>query len=90
MKNDLHLNQEIDLYTALLGGDVTIDTMHGKLKLKVKPETQNNTKIRVKGKGFPVYKSEGNFGDLYVTYSVKLPQNLTEKQKELFTQLSKL
>lgn len=90
MKNDLYLSQEIDLYTAVLGGDVTIDTMHGKLKLKVKPETQNNTKIRVKGKGFPVYKSEGNFGDLYVTYTVKLPQNLTEKQKQLFTELSKL
>lgn len=90
MKNDLYLNQDIDLYTAILGGDVTIDTMHGKLKLKVKPETQNSTKIRVKGKGFPVYKSEGQFGDLYVTYHVKLPQNLTEKQKELFTQLSKL
>jgi curved DNA-binding protein len=90
MKNDLYLAQEIDLYTAVLGGDVTIDTMHGKLKLKVVPETQNNTKIRVKGKGMPVYKSEGNFGDLYVTYTVKLPQNLTEKQKQLFTELSKL
>ena len=90
MKNDLYLSQDIDLYTAVLGGDVTIDTMHGKLKLKVKPETQNNTRIRVKGKGVPVYKSEGNFGDLYVTYTVKLPQNLTEKQKQLFTELSKL
>lgn len=90
MKNDLHYSQEIDLYTAVLGGDVTIDTPHGKIKLKVKPETQNNTKIRVKGKGMPVYKSEGNFGDLYVTYSVKLPQNLTDRQKQLFTELSKL
>jgi curved DNA-binding protein len=44
----------------------------------------------VKGKGAPVYKSEGNFGDLYITYTVRLPQNLTEKQKELFTELSKL
>lgn len=90
MKNDLYLTQEIDLYTAVLGGDVTINTMHGKLKLKVKPETQNNTKIRVKGKGMPVYKSEGNFGDLYVTYFVKLPENLSDKQKQLFTELSKL
>ncbi|MBC7535719.1 MAG: J domain-containing protein [Ferruginibacter sp.] len=90
MKNDLYLAQEIDLYTALLGGDVTINSLHGKLKLKVKPETQNNTRIRVKGKGMPVYKSEGDFGDLYVTYTVMLPQNLTEKQKELFIELSKL
>ena len=88
MGNDLYLTQEIDLYTAILGGELTIDTMHGKIKLKVKPETQNNTKIRVKGKGAPVYKSEGQFGDLYVTYAVKLPQNLTEKQRQLFMELA--
>ena len=46
-------------------------------------------KIRLKGKGFPVYKKEGEFGDLYVTYQIKLPRNLTEKQKALFTELSK-
>ena len=87
--NDLYLTEEIDLYTAVLGGEITIDTLHGKIKLKVKPETQNNTKTRVKGKGSAVYKSEDQFGDLYVTYSVKLPQNLTEKQRELFIELSK-
>ena len=64
--------------------------MNGKVKLKVNPETQNGTKIRLKGKGFPVYKKEGQYGDLYVTFSVKIPVNLTEKQKELFTELSKL
>lgn len=89
MGNDLYLVQEIDLYTAILGGELTINTMHGKIKLKIKPETQNNTKIRVKGKGAPVYKAEGQYGDLYVTYQVKLPQNLSEKQRQLFTELSK-
>ena len=88
--NDLQYTQEIDLYTAVLGGDITLDTLHGKLKLKVKPETQNGTKTRVKGKGFPFYKSDTQYGDLYITYSVKLPVNLTDKQKELFIQLSKL
>jgi curved DNA-binding protein len=58
--------------------------------LKVNPETQNGTKIRLKGKGFPVYKKEGQFGDLYITWNVKLPTNLTQKQKDLFTELSKL
>lgn len=86
--NDLQYTQEIDLYTAVLGGDITLDTLHGKLKLKVKPETQNGTKTRIKGKGFPFYKSDTQFGDLYITYSVKLPVNLSDKQKELFTQLS--
>ena len=88
--NDLFTTTNIDLYTALLGGETTIDTLKGKVKLKVNPETQPGTKIRLKGKGFPVYKKEGEAGDLYVTYEVKLPTNLTEKQKELFTELSKL
>jgi curved DNA-binding protein len=88
--NDLQYTQDIDLYTALLGGDITLNTLHGKLKLKVKPETQNNTKTRVKGKGFPFYKSDTQFGDLYITYTVKLPTNLSDKQKELFAQLSKI
>jgi curved DNA-binding protein len=88
--NDLYATTDIDLYTALLGGEIMIDTMSGKVKLKVAPETQNGTKIRLKGKGFPVYKSDAHFGDLFITYNVKLPTNLTAKQKELFTELSKL
>ena len=86
----MQITQEIDLYTALLGGDVNLNTLHGKLKLKVKPETQNGTKIRVKGKGFPAYKQEELFGDLYVTYNVKLPTGLSEKELELFEALKKL
>lgn len=89
-KNDLHATVEIDLYTAILGGEVTLDTLSGKIRLKVAPETPNGSKIRLKGKGFPVYKEEGKFGDLFITYEVKLPKNLNEKQKDLFTQLSKL
>jgi curved DNA-binding protein len=88
--NDLYTTVKIDLYTAILGGDTTIETLTGKVKLTVKPETQPGTKIRLKGKGFPVYKKEGEFGDLYVTYEVVLPANLSEEQKRLFTELSKL
>lgn len=86
--NDLYANVNVDLYTAVLGGEITVDTLDGKIKLKVKPETQNETKTRVKGKGFPVYKKDGEFGDLYVTYQVQVPTNLTEHQKELFRQLA--
>ncbi len=57
--------------------------------MKVAPETQNGTTVRLKGKGFPVYKQKDSFGDLFVTYQVQLPKNLTEKQKELFEQLKK-
>ncbi len=86
--NDLYTTVDIDLYQAVLGGEIMLDTLSGKIKLKVNPETQNGTKIRLKGKGFPVYKNEGQSGDLYVTYSVKIPTNLTEKQKELFRELA--
>jgi curved DNA-binding protein len=88
--NDLYTTIKIDLYTALLGGDTTIETLTGKVKLKVNAETQPGTKIRLKGKGFPVYKKDNEFGDLYVTYEVELPTNLTDEQKKLFTELSKL
>ncbi|MCF0069361.1 J domain-containing protein [Dyadobacter sp. CY261] len=87
--NDLHLKADLDLYTAVLGGELVVETLSGKVKLPVKPETQNGSIVRLKGKGFPVYKQEGQFGDLYVTFDVKVPTNLTERQKELFTELSK-
>lgn len=88
--NNLYTTQPLNLYTAVLGGDVMVDTLNGTLKVKVKPETQNGTKIRLKGKGFPVYKKEDEFGDLYITFEIKLPTGLTEKEKQLFTELSKL
>jgi len=87
--NDLYTTVDLDLYTAVLGGEIMIDAMDGKVKLKVKPETQNSTVTRLKEKGFPVYKKEGSFGDLYITYSIKIPTHLTEKQKELFRELQK-
>src|SRR5664280_2383954 len=86
--NDLFTTIDLDLYKAVLGGEITIDTLDGKVKLKVKPETQNETKIKLKDKGFPVYKKEGQYGDLYVTYSIKTPTNLSDRQKALFKQLS--
>lgn len=85
--DDLKTKVTIDLYTAVLGGEVTVHTLNGSVNLKVKPETQTGMTVRLKGKGFPVYKKEGEHGDLFVTYEVKLPTNLTEKQKELFEQL---
>ncbi|HXB95133.1 MAG TPA: DnaJ C-terminal domain-containing protein, partial [Puia sp.] len=88
--SDLHMKIPLDLYTAVLGGEITVDTLTGKVKLKVKPETQNGTTMRLKGKGFPVYKQEGQYGDLYVTLDLQLPAGLTEKEKELFRQLAAL
>ena len=71
----------IDMYTALLGGDVIVSLSTGsKLKLKIKPGTQPGTKVRLRGKG------QGG-GDLIITYQVTLPTNLTERQKDLLQQM---
>lgn len=88
--SNLYTTVDLDLYTAVLGGELTINTLDGKVKLKVKPETQNNTKVKLKGKGLPVYRKEGIYGDLYVTYNIKIPKNLSPKEKQLFQELAKL
>ncbi|MGN6640961.1 MAG: DnaJ C-terminal domain-containing protein [Mucilaginibacter sp.] len=85
---NLYTTTKLDLYTAVLGGEVTIDTLTGKVKIKVAPGTQNGTTVKLKGKGMPVYKKEGEFGDLLVTYDIQVPTKLTEKQKQLFTELA--
>ncbi|MEZ0542897.1 DnaJ C-terminal domain-containing protein [Fibrella arboris] len=84
--NDLYVTEEIELATALLGGDKIVETLAGQVKVPVKPETQPGTKVRLKGKGFPVYRQENTFGDLYVQWQVKLPANLTDQQKDLLRQ----
>jgi len=88
--SNLYSNVDLNLYNALLGGEVLIDTFDGKVKLKVAPETQAGSKIKLKGKGFPVYKQENDFGDLYITYQIKLPTSLSVKEKELLTELQKI
>ena len=87
--NDLYSEVKIDLYKAVLGGEETVNTFDGKVKLKIAAGTQNGTKVRLKGKGFPVYKQEGKFGDLFITYNISIPTNLTNEQRELFEKLAK-
>lgn len=88
--DDLYTSAQIGLYTAVLGGEVTVNTLDGQVKMKVKPGTQPESKARLKGKGFPVYKRDDQFGDLIVTMKVEVPKNLSPKERELFTELSKL
>lgn len=89
-KDNLYSTVDVDLYTAVLGGQITVKTFKGKVKLTVKPGLQNGGKVKLKGKGFPKYKKEGSFGDLYITYNIEIPTKLTAKGKELFEELSKL
>ncbi|WP_044397523.1 DnaJ C-terminal domain-containing protein [Lacinutrix sp. Hel_I_90] len=89
-KDNLYTTVDLDLYTALLGGSIMVDTFTGKVKLTIKPETQNGSKVKLKGKGFPKYKKEGQFGDLYITYDINIPTKLSSKEKELIEELQKL
>jgi curved DNA-binding protein len=86
---EMNATVSIDLYTALLGGEVMITLSNGsKVKMKIKPETQPGTKVRLRGKGY--YRGDGTFGDLIITYQVKLPQNLSERQKELLREMQRM
>ena len=83
---EMNANVAIDLYTALLGGEVVITLSNGsKVKMKIKPETQPGTKVRLRGKGYD--RGDGTFGDLIITYQVKLPSNLSERQKQLLREM---
>ena len=83
---EMNANVSIDLYTAMLGGEIIVTLSNGqKLKLKIKPETQPGTKVRLRGKGYD--RGDGTFGDLIITYQVKLPEKLSERQKELLRQM---
>lgn len=88
--NDLFMDAPVNLYKAVLGGEQTIETLSGPLKIKLKPETKNGTVLRLRGKGFPVYRQEGVSGDLYVKVTIRLPEHLTERERELFNELAKL
>lgn len=84
--DEMNAKVDIDLYTALLGGEVIIQFGYGqKIKLKVKPGIQPGTKVRLRGKGYS--HGDGTFGDLIVTYNVKLPENLNDNQKNLLRQM---
>lgn len=81
---------KLDVYQAVLGSEITIQTLDGKIKMKIPAGTQPDETIRLKGKGLPVYKQEGKSGDLLLKVQVELPKKLSDKEKELFTELSKL
>lgn len=84
---NLYKTLQIPLTKSILGGAITIDTLDGKVKLTIKPETQNGSQVKLRGKGFPVYKKEDHFGDLIITYEINIPTKLTEEQRKLFKKL---
>lgn len=88
--NDVYRTQPVDLYTAVLGGKVRLKTLKGTINMEIPARTQNGTVLRLQGLGMPVYGSKSGFGDMYVTVSVTLPEQLSEKEVELFRQLQSL
>jgi len=88
--NDLHTRVQVPLYTAVLGGDVTVPLLEGRARLKIPAETQAGNELRLKGQGMPVYGDAGTRGDLYVAIEVRLPVKLTEKERALFQELAGL
>lgn len=86
--NDLYCDAAIDLYTAVLGGKVTIRTLKGLISITISKETENGKVLRLKNMGMPDYNKLANFGDLYVTIHVTMPKNLSEKEIALFRQLA--
>ncbi len=87
---NLYKTVEIDLYQAILGGELMVNTFDGKVKLNLKSPTQNGDQVKLKGKGFPKYKKENDFGDLYISYTIKLPEKLTTEERKHFEELQKL
>jgi curved DNA-binding protein len=86
-ESDLHATVPIDLYTAVLGGEVRVPTMTGEVTLKIPAGSQNGQTFRLRGKGMPKLHHADEFGDLLAKLDVRLPTKLTAKQRELFEQL---
>lgn len=90
VENDLHLDTFVDIYTMILGGESKITTLGGTLKINIAPDTQTAKVLKLKGQGMPIYSNPDQRGDLYLKLIARLPQNLSEKEKELFKQLKDL
>lgn len=86
--NDIYQKLSLDLYTAILGGELTAQTLNGKIKLTIPPETQNGKVFRLTGRGLPEFKKSGKKGDYYLKADINIPENLTSKEKELFKKLA--
>lgn len=87
---DIYQDFDIDLYTAVLGGSVVVPTLNGKLKLNIPEETENGKLFKFSGRGLPGMNGAGTNGNYYVRCNIKLPENLTAKEKKLFKQLAEL
>jgi curved DNA-binding protein len=87
---DLYMKLELGIYSAMLGTDLAVKTISGNFELKIPPGTKNGTAFRLKGRGFPVYGESGKHGDLFLTVSLRLPENPSAEEKKLIRELARL
>ncbi len=85
--DDLYFTQNIDLFKAILGGEILVTTLSGQVKINITEGTQNGKSIRLKGKGMPIYDKPNVFGDFYIQLQIQIPTGLTDEQKELFEKI---
>ncbi|MBS1538308.1 MAG: J domain-containing protein [Bacteroidetes bacterium] len=88
--DNLRAEVPVDLYTAVLGGEVQFKTFRGTVNIKIAPESQSGSLVKLKGLGMPKHGAENSFGDLFITLKIVLPTELSTKEKELFQKLAKL
>lgn len=84
---DLTTETEVDLFTAVLGGQVKVTTPAGEVMLTIPAGTQPGQKFRLAGRGMPILKAPDQFGDLFARVEVQIPKHLTRQQRTLFEQL---
>ena len=87
---DIYSNVPVSYAVAALGGEVVVDTVDGKVIYEVKPGTQTDTRVRLKGKGVPTLRNKEVRGDHYVTLVVQTPEKLSHEAKELLRQFDAL
>jgi curved DNA-binding protein len=87
--DNLHTSATIDVFTALLGGEAEVETLEGKVQLKIPAGTQPEQVFRLAGRGMPRLKSSQGKGDLFVRVKVKIPKQLSSKQKSLLEEASR-
>lgn len=88
--DDLYADLPVNLYTAILGGKIEFNTFKGKVKIDIQKGTSNGKLLKLTKMGMPVYGKSSDFGELYLTVSVNIPQNLTDKELKLFKELQSL
>lgn len=88
--DDLYVTVPVDLFTAVLGGEATVPTLNGAVRLTIPAGTQNGRRFRLRGKGMPHLRQPEQQGNLYAQVEVRLPEDLTKQERDLFEELRRI